>query len=101
MSAAMPAFDTYKYIRTLKDAGFTEAQAEVQSSALLQAFDADHLATKDDLHAVEARLTRRLNTLEATLTGQATLLRWVGGSSMVGMLSSVIGLSLFIAGKLA
>ena len=45
--SAMPVFDTYKYINTLKAAGFTEVQAEAQSSVLVGAFDAniERLAT--------------------------------------------------------
>ena len=58
MSSAMPVFDTHKYINTLKAAGFTEAQAEAQSSALVGAFDAnaERLATKEDLRVLGAEL---------------------------------------------
>jgi hypothetical protein len=74
----MPAFDTYKYIRTLRDAGFTEAQAEAQSSALLQVYDSylARLATKDDLKTLEndvkvlgVNLGGRIDTLKSDLTG--------------------------------
>ena len=48
------ALDTLAYARRLREAGFTEAQAEGQAQALAAAMT-DTLATKQDLDALEVR----------------------------------------------
>ncbi len=52
-------FDTLQYSKKLRDAGFTEQQAEVQAEALKGIID-DKLATKQDLKRLEERLTYKL-----------------------------------------
>lgn len=59
-------FDTHTYVKKLKSAGFTEAQAEVQAETL-SGLISDDLANKHDLDllkqdllALEERLTYRL-----------------------------------------
>jgi predicted nuclease with TOPRIM domain len=64
------AIDTLAYARRLREAGFTEQQAEGQAEALAAAMtdtlatkvDLQALATKDDLREMEARLEARLET---------------------------------------
>lgn len=59
-------FDTLQYAKKLKEAGFTEQQAEVQAETLkhqsdaIQAFIDQKLATKADLKHLEERLTYKL-----------------------------------------
>ena len=51
----MLAFDTHTYVKELKAAGFTEAQAEVQASTLKNLVEND-LATKHDIELVFRQL---------------------------------------------
>ena len=56
------AFDTLAYAKKLKEAGFSEAQAEVQAEALAGIVE-ERLATKQDLKELEMRLTIRLGAM--------------------------------------
>ena len=64
-------FDVYECARQLKEAGFTEQQAEAQARIMGQAFvhNIDQLVTRDCLDArlaaLEARLDGRITRLEA------------------------------------
>lgn len=69
-------FDTLKYAKRLRDAGFTESQAEALASAQVDVLQAN-LATKADL---------------AEIKGDITLLKW--------MLGFNLALSFGILGKL-
>ena len=68
--ASVP-FDTLKAFKDLQEAGFDEAQAEAVIATVGQAFTGDlatkedirEMATKADLHALEARLMVRLGGL--------------------------------------
>lgn len=55
-------FDTLAYAKKLKEAGFTEGQAEAQAEALRSVIDTN-LATKQDLKELESRITLRLGGL--------------------------------------
>ena len=54
------AFDTHRIVKRLKLAGFTEEQAEAVTDAVQDAaaLDLSHLATKDQVMALEARVDR-------------------------------------------
>lgn len=58
------ALDTLDYARRLREAGFTEQQAEGQARALAAAMT-DALATKQDLRELETRLGASFAQLEA------------------------------------
>lgn len=60
------AFDTLTYAKKLKEAGFTEQQAEVQAEALRAVVDAN-LATKQDLKVLEGTLRHEMKELDAAL----------------------------------
>jgi len=62
-------FDTLKYAKRLKEAGFTESQAEAQTQALAEALkDSGHdLATKADLRELEIKLKAEIAVLDARL----------------------------------
>jgi hypothetical protein len=68
------AFDTLKYAKRLKEAGFTEQQAEALASAQVDLIEAnlatkvDILALKRDIEALRADLQRDLKDLEYRLT---------------------------------
>lgn len=61
MSTAL-AFDTLQYAKRLKQAGFTEEQAEVQAEALSELID-ERLATKLDIN----ELKRDIKDLEKSM----------------------------------
>ncbi len=79
IAVATITFDTLKFTKRLKEAGFTEAQAEAVADSFLQATGEAEVATKRDLERVEAKIER----LETKLTGELTLVKW--------MLSIVLG----------
>lgn len=58
MSATV-VFDTLAYTKKLKAAGFSEQQAEAQAEAMFNIIE-ERLATKQDLHMLEERLTYHL-----------------------------------------
>ncbi|MGZ4977486.1 MAG: DUF1640 domain-containing protein [Methylobacter sp.] len=69
-------FDTHKFIRTLKDAGIPENQAEAISEAIKEAHGEAELATKRDIDDVrrdiresEQRLIIKLGGLIALAIG--------------------------------
>ena len=61
------AFDTLAYAKKLKEAGFTEAQAEVQAEALANIID-QRLATKQDILALKRDLKEFQMRLKHDLT---------------------------------
>ena len=68
-------FDTLAYVKTLRDAGFEEKQAEAQASALATVLktSASDLATKQDIDRLEARI----NLFEERSEGRFKLLQWM------------------------
>ncbi|MBF0165975.1 MAG: DUF1640 domain-containing protein [Magnetococcales bacterium] len=60
------AFDTLSSVKRLKEAGFTDAQAEVQTRIIAELVD-ERLATKQDLKEFELRLELRLSAELAPL----------------------------------
>ncbi len=57
------ALDTLAYARRLREAGFSEQQAEGQAAAL-GAVMTDELASKQDLRELATQMTGRFETLE-------------------------------------
>ena len=57
-------FDTLEYARRLRQAGFSEQQAEGQAQALA-AVMTDSIATKQDLRELELRIDARFDQQEA------------------------------------
>jgi hypothetical protein len=52
-------FDTFEYVKRLKDVGFTDQQAVVQAETLKELLE-EQLATKRDLKEMVTNLTIRL-----------------------------------------
>jgi hypothetical protein len=79
----MPAitFDTVKFVKALKAAGFDDAQAEVLTEALKDA---------QDVHLAELATKADLRELELKLEGELKLLRWMVGVMLAGVLSLVL-----------
>jgi DNA anti-recombination protein RmuC len=61
------AIDTLAYARRLREAGFSEKQAEGQAEALAAAMT-DTLATKQDLRELETRVDARFAQLDTRIT---------------------------------
>ena len=92
-------FDTHEFIKELKNAGFSEEQAEAItnlqkatiSTTLEQArhdYQLDDLATKRDLKELEFRLEVRIKDTELKIVeSKAELIRWVVG---VGLLQTAL-----------
>jgi len=62
-------FDTHAFVKQLTEAGMPEPQAEVLARTQAALID-ERLATKDDLQALELRLSNQIKELEARLTNQ-------------------------------
>ncbi len=71
------AFDSLAYAKTLKEAGFTEQQAEALAESQARLID-ERLATKEDLKMLELRLkhdlTLRLGSLMVIGIGVVAML---------------------------
>ena len=95
------AFDTHKFIRTIKASGLPENQAEAIAEAFRTAQVESDPVTKTDLtahdadlrHALqdtEQRLKEQFDLLGRDLTGKFTLLQWMLGLLLAGVASIVI-----------
>ncbi len=116
------AFDTHEFVKELKDAGFSEQQAEVitklqkaaVSSTLEQArhdYELDDLATKRDLKELDLRLESRLKEIELKIElvraelkreaaeNKAELIRWVVGVGLL-QITIIAGLLFRLTGKI-
>jgi len=79
-------FDTHKFVRRLQEAGFEEKQAEAISEAFKEASGEAELATKRDIERLEARFEK----LETKLSGEMTLLKWMLGILLGGVIALVM-----------
>ena len=78
---AMPLFNPLQYANSLKAAGVSAEQAEAHATALVSVLDAqfDRFATKDDL-----------KILAAELRGEIAPLRWMCGTTVLGVFGTFI-----------
>ena len=85
-------FDTLKFANRLKEAGVPDKQAEAEARALSEVLEVnfDQWATKRDLYDLEARLKARLDTMEARMTGEQTLLKWMMGLLLGGVAALIL-----------
>ena len=68
-------FDTHAFVKELTDAGMPEPQAEVLARTHAKLID-EKLAAKQDLKALELRLTLRLGSMTVVAVGAvATLVK--------------------------
>ncbi|MGH7963983.1 MAG: coiled-coil domain-containing protein [Candidatus Binatia bacterium] len=81
-------FDTYAFIKRLKESGFNETQAEALAEAIKgsQAAHLDTLATKHDLKELELKIDNRLESVK----GELALLKWMIGVLLAGVVSLVL-----------
>jgi len=64
---ATVTFDTLKFVKTLKEAGVPEPQAEAFSTAVQESHEAADLATKTDLREYESSIRGDLEKLDIGL----------------------------------
>jgi hypothetical protein len=80
-------FDTLKFVEKLKAAGIPEEQVKAESEALqgvlAEALDSQ-LATKND--GLDAKIDR----MDTRILGELTLLKWMMGILIAGIMSLVI-----------
>ena len=90
MTSAAMTFDTLIYAKKLKQAGFTEEQAEVQAEALAELVH-DKLATKQDLKNLETSIKRDLKALEERLEMRLIFKLASINVIVVGLFTSLLG----------
>lgn len=71
-------FDTHKFVRTLKEAGFAETQAEALSDAIKEVQTDNDFASKRDLKDLEQRLEAKIDKVVADL--KVDLIKWMTGA---------------------
>jgi hypothetical protein len=88
------AFDTHASVKKLKEAGFTEQQAEAQVQVLSQIIESN-LATKLDIAEVKRDIeTLRLATKADIVESKVDLIKWMAGLA-IGAVIAMTGI--FIA----
>ena len=97
MAAHTYAFDTHQYVKKLKEAGFTEQQAEVQAETLADIMG-NNLATKQDVETAKLELKRDIKELEMKTDTKLAqlkneLIRWMVAIG-AAELSIIIGLKI-------
>ena len=86
------AFDSHRFVKNLTAGGFTEQQAEVLADEQVQLLNAN-LATKADLHAINADLQAVEAGLKADLHAvKADLLKWMMAAmtAQTGLIAGLI-----------
>ncbi len=85
---AVLALNTHAFVKRLKAANMTEEQAEAIVDGINSAREADiaTLATKADLAALKADLRE----VELRLSGEITLLKWMMGLVIAGILALIL-----------
>ncbi|CCD28870.1 Putative Phage-related protein [Candidatus Glomeribacter gigasporarum BEG34] len=82
----LAAFDTHKFVRTLKGAGFNEKQAEALTDAVRESQAFSEVATKSDLRELELRIEAKF----ANVDGELKFLKWILGFIAAGVASLVL-----------
>ncbi|MBF0520064.1 MAG: DUF1640 domain-containing protein [Nitrospirae bacterium] len=82
------AFDTLRFAETLKISGFSDEQAKGLSEAILKAQEVGvaSLVTVEDMIRIESRLNERMTKIE----GELTLIKWMMGIMLAGVISLVM-----------
>ena len=83
-------FDTLAYVKTLREAGIEEKQAEAQATALATVLNGhdESVATKSDVHDLKRDMELlRLEVKKDLAESKAELIRWVVG---VGVLQTTL-----------
>lgn len=79
-------FDTHKFVRKLRTAGFEESQAEAVADAFSEAQGESDLATKRDIGDLRRDIEVRFERID----GEMKLNRWMLGMLLAGVISLVL-----------
>jgi hypothetical protein len=82
-------FDTLAYSKRLREAGFTEQQAEAQTQAqqqVVQDILGAQIATKGDINGLEKHIKDEIHNLKI----QIAVLKWMMGVMLAGVVSLVL-----------
>lgn len=79
-------FDTLKFVEKLKAGGIPEEQAKAISEAFRDASGDADLATKRDIRELELRMETRFEQIK----GELTLMRWMLGILLGGIIALII-----------
>ncbi len=87
--------DTYEFIKAMKAAGFPEVQAEAMAEQFKKSQESSlaNLATKQDVHDLRRdfkEIELRFDTKLESMRGEITLLKWMMGFVLAGVLSLVM-----------
>lgn len=85
------SFDTLKYAKRLKEAGFTDTQAEALAAAQAEIIE-DNVATKRDLKELEACVKRDLMDMEHRLTAKLYKALLVQTFALAGIFGVIVKL---------
>ena len=101
-------FDTLKFVHRLKDSGIPEGQAEALAEVFKEVSGEAELATKRDIERLEGkiehemtrlenkvehevtRLESKLEKLDLRLSAEMTLIKWMLGILLAGVLSLIL-----------
>ena len=72
-------FDTHRFVRRLREAGFDEKQAEALTEVMRSAIDESELLTKKDLQ-IEL----------APIRADLTMLKWMSGLVLGGIVTLIV-----------
>ena len=72
-------FDTHRFVRRLREAGFDEKQAEALTEAMRAAIDESELVTRKDLQ-IEL----------APIRADLTMLKWMSGLVLGGIVTLIV-----------
>lgn len=88
---AEAVFDSLAYFEKMKDAGFTEKQARVQTEALREIVE-DRLATKNDLAGLEKAMKADIANVEMRLVNEMQKLELRMTTKLGAMLAAAIAI---------
>jgi len=86
-------FDTYKFVRKLKGAGFDEKQAEALTEAVRESHESAELATKGDIENVCREISDLRKDMDARFVGvhaELSSMKWVLGMVAAGMVALLV-----------
>jgi|SRR3954465_10648861 hypothetical protein len=93
------ALDTLKVSKRLREAGFSEAQAESVTDAIRESVTGGDLATRSDITLLRSDLSAAVSTLEAKIAdSKAEMIKWVFGA-MLAQGALVVTLIKLLPGK--
>lgn len=85
------AFDTYAFVKQLRESGFEEALADDFRKA--QEVHLEELATRYDLKELELKIDNQLESIKGEINrvmGEISLVKWMMGILLAGVVSLIL-----------